>query len=86
MKLKDDNEKLNSIIEEYKMSMGGCFFNNINKNHDIELEVIKNGIENHLYDKYKLLSIYDNLSDINKREFFINVISTLIKTQKVIEK
>ena len=88
MKLNEDPEKLNSIIEEYKMSMGGCFFNNVNnKNHEFELKVIENTIENHLLDINKLMSIYDNLSDIYKREFFRKVILELIKNQEeVIEK
>jgi hypothetical protein len=79
---KDKEKKLNSIIDEYKMSMGGCFFNNTSKNeHDTELETlaIENVVENHLFDTYQLLSIYDELSEFNKRELFRNVIVAFIK-------
>ena len=72
-----------SVIEEYKMSMGGSFFNNFSKRpeKDIELEksVIENGINNHLFDTHELLSIYDSLSEYNKREFFQKVIVAFIK-------
>ena len=82
MQLEKDHEKLNSILEEYKMSMGGCFFQNSNDNNQgSELEIINNAVKNHLFDIYELLSIYDSLSDFYKRELFINVFSKLIKLQ-----
>ena len=72
-----------SIVEEYKMSMGGSFFNNFSKRpeKDIELEksVIENGINNHIFDTHELLSIYDSLSEYNKREFFQKVVVAFIK-------
>ncbi len=81
--LNDDDKTIESIVEEYKMSMGGSFFNDFTKkpDKDIELEelIIKNGIDNHLFDTHELLSIYDNLSEYNKREFFQKVVVAFIK-------
>jgi hypothetical protein len=80
--LNKDDKKLNSIIDEYKMSMGGYFLNNTpNKGYDDELEklAVENAVENHLFDTHQLLSIYDELSDFNKREFFRKVIVAFIK-------
>lgn len=77
-----ENKDLDIIIDEYKMSMGGCFFNNIpDKEHGVELEelTIENALKEHLFDTYKLLSIYDELSDLNKRELFRKVIIEFIK-------
>lgn len=72
-----------SIVEEYKMSMGGSFFNNFSKRpeKDLELEklMIESGVNNHLFDTQELLSIYDNLSKYNKREFFQKVVVAFIK-------
>jgi hypothetical protein len=82
--LNKDDKKLNSIIDEYKMSMGGYFLNNTpNKGYDDELEklAVENAVENHLFDTYQLLSIYDELSDFNKREFFRKVIVAFIKSK-----
>ena len=83
MGLNDDDKTIESIVEEYKMSMGGSFFNDFTKkpDKDIELEelIIKNGIDNHLFDTHELLSIYDNLSEYNKREFFQKVVVAFIK-------
>lgn len=79
-----DDKKMNSIIDEYKMSMGGSFFNNTpNSGHDDELEMlaVENAVKNHLFDTYQLLSIYDELSDFNKREFFRKVIVAFIKSK-----
>jgi hypothetical protein len=81
--LNDDDKTIESMVEEYKMSMGGLFFNNFTKEpeKDMELEelIIKKGIDNHLFDTYELLSIYDNLSEYNKREFFQRVVVAFIK-------
>jgi len=80
--LNEDDKRLNSIIDEYKMSMGGYFFNKApKKDHDLELEVlaIENALENHLFDTDQLLSIYDELSDFNKRELFRKVVVAFIK-------
>lgn len=83
MGLNDDDKTIESIVEEYKMSMGGSFFNDFTKkpDEDTELEelIIKNGIDNHLFDTHELLSIYDNLSEYNKREFFQKVVVEFIK-------
>ena len=83
MGLNGDDKTIESIVEEYKMSMGGSFFNDFTKkpDKDIELEelIIKNGIDNHLFDTHELLSIYDNLSEYNKREFFQKVVVAFIK-------
>lgn len=83
MGLNDDDKTIESMVEEYKMSMGGSFFNDFTKKPDknIELEelIIKNGIDNHLFDTHELLSIYDNLSEYNKREFFQRVVVAFIK-------
>ena len=83
MGLNDDDKTIESIVEEYKMSMGGSFFNDFTKkpDEDTELEelIIKNGIDNHLFDTHELLSIYDNLSEYNKREFFQKVVVAFIK-------
>ena len=83
MGLNDDDKTIESMVEEYKMSMGGSFFNDFTKkpDNDIELEelIIKNGIDNHLFDTHELLSIYDNLSEYNKREFFQKVVVAFIK-------
>lgn len=78
----EDDKKLNSIVDEYKMSMGGSFFNKApGKDHDVELELlaIENALENHLFDTDQLLSIYDELSEFNKREFFRKVVVEFIK-------
>ncbi len=81
--LNDDDKTIESMVEEYKMSMGGLFFNNFTKEHgkDMELEelIIKKGIDDHLFDTHELLSIYDNLSEYNKREFFQRVVVAFIK-------
>lgn len=81
--LNDDDKTIESMVEEYKMSMGGSFFNNFTKEpeKDIEMEelIIKKGIDNHLFDTHELLSIYDNLSEYNKREFFQRVVVAFIK-------
>ena len=83
MGLNDDDKIIESMVEEYKMSMGGSFFNDFTKksDKDIELEelIIKKGIDNHLFDTHELLSIYDNLSEYNKREFFQRVVVAFIK-------
>ena len=83
MGLNDDDKTIESMVEEYKMSMGGSFFNDFTKKPDknIELEelIIKKGIDNHLFDTHELLSIYDNLSEYNKREFFQRVVVAFIK-------
>ncbi|OEC87491.1 MULTISPECIES: hypothetical protein [Methanobacterium] len=81
--MNDDDKTIESMVEEYKMSMGGSFFNNFTKEpeKDIELEelIIKKGIDNHLFDTHELLSIYDDLSEYNKREFFQRVVVAFIK-------
>ena len=83
MGLNDDEKTIESMVEEYKMSMGGSFFNKFTKEpeKDLELEclMIKNGIDNHLFDTHELMSIYDNLSDYNKREFFQKIVVAFIK-------
>lgn len=65
------------------MSMGGSFFNDFSKRpgKDLELEemMIKTGIDDHLFDTHELLSIYDNLSEFNRREFFQKVVVAFIK-------
>lgn len=72
---------MESILEEYKMSMGGSFFNSSSKNSEYELELflIEKTIKNHLFDTHKLLEVYDKVSDRNKREFFKNIIVEFIK-------
>ncbi len=82
-----DDRAVESIIEEYKMSMGGSFFNKI-PDKDLELEVLKieNGVDKHLFNTYKLLSIYDSLSEYNKREFFQKVTAALIEFNEQVEK
>ncbi len=79
--LKEEDKAIKSAVEEYKMSMGGSFFNNVSKNHDVELEslIIEKGIEDHLFDTHTLLSIYDDLSEYNKREFFHKVVVAFIE-------
>ena len=78
--LNDENKAINSIIEEYKLSMGGSFFNKIpEKDPEPEKLMIEKGIDNHLFDTHALLSIYDNLSEYNKREFFQKVVVAFIK-------
>ena len=80
--MNENDKRVNSIIDEYKMSMGGSFFNKTpEKDHDVELEIlaIENALENHLFDTDQLLSIYDELSDFNKREFFRKIVVTFIK-------
>ena len=115
MGLNDDEKTIESMVEEYKMSMGGSFFNKFTKEpeKDLELEnlmlveqscrkckhfpcpkhevfegstnrqtefaMIKKGIDNHLFDTHELMSIYDNLSDYNKREFFHKIVVAFIK-------
>ena len=83
MGLSDDDKTIESVVAEYKMSMGGSFFNDFTKKSDKDLEleelIIKKGIDNHLFDTHELLSIYDNLSEYNKREFFQKVVVAFIK-------
>ena len=81
IKLNEEDKAIRSAIEEYKLSMGGSFFNNVSKNNDVELEslIIEKGIENHLFDTHTLLSIYDDLSEYNKREFFHKVVVAFIE-------
>lgn len=79
----DLDKDIHSIVEEYKMSMGGSFFNNMSKedsNLKLEKAVIENGLENHLFDMQELLSIYDKLSEYSKRAFFQKVVLKLIKS------
>ncbi|MGB9936553.1 MAG: hypothetical protein ACPK7O_02435 [Methanobacterium sp.] len=77
----NEDRNMELIIEEYKMSMGGYFNKTLEKGHEDELELlaIENAIENHLFDTHQLLSIYDELSDSNKREFFRKVIVGFIE-------
>ncbi len=80
--MKNDDKQLKCILDEYKLSIGGSFFSNkLQGEHDEELEIlaIKNAVENHLFDTHQLLSIYDELSDLNKREFFRKVIVAFIE-------
>ena len=82
IKLNKNDDNLKSIVDEYNMSMGGYFFNKkLDKGNDTEFEVlaIENALENHIFDTHQLLSIYDELSDSNKRELFRKVIVELIK-------
>ena len=75
--LDKEDKTMESIIDEYKMSMGGCFFNKtsqMDSNMGLEKLMIESGIENHLFDTYEQLSIYDRLSDGSKREFFQKVV------------
>jgi len=80
--LNEDDKALKLIVDEYKMSMGGSFFNKTpEKNSNLELErlIMENGMDNHLFDTHKLLSVYDELSESNKREFFRRVVVAFIK-------
>lgn len=79
--LDKENKNMKLILEEYKMSMGGSFFNTNSKNHEDELEhlLIEKTIKNDLFDTYELLAVYDQLSEENKRDFFKNVIVEFIK-------
>ncbi|MBI5679800.1 MAG: hypothetical protein HZC47_02760 [Methanobacterium sp.] len=76
-----ENKKMESILDEYKMSMGGSFFNMDSKNpeDEIELLLVENTIKNHLFDTHELLAVYDQVSEGNKRKFFKDVIVEFIK-------
>ena len=83
MGLNDEDKLIKSMVDDYKMSMGGSFFNDFTKkpekNMEMEELIIKKGIDDHLFDTHELLSIYDNLSEYNKREFFQKVVVEFIK-------
>ncbi len=76
-KLDEEDKKLKSIVDEYKLSMGGCFFNDTIPESVVdesETQQIENALKNHLFHPHELLSIYDDLSDFNKRELFRRII------------
>ena len=80
-----DDKKLNSIIDEYKMSMGGSFFSKVQLDEDdkeSEQILIDDLIENHLFDAQKLLLAYDELGAGKKRELFYRVVISFIN-QKI---
>jgi len=83
--LKKEDIDVNSIVDEYKMSMGGCFFSKVQPNEDDkepEQFLIENVIENHLFEANKLLDVYDGLSADKKRELFLKVVISLINSNK----
>ena len=80
--LDKEDKTMQSIIEEYKMSMGGSFFNNsLKRNLNMEAEhlMIKKGIENHLFNVHELLTVYDKLSEQGKRAFFQRIVLAFIE-------
>ncbi len=83
--LKKKDIEVDSIVDEYKMSMGGCFFSKIDyndNNYDLEHELINDVIENHIYNLEKLLHAYDELSSDKKRELFYKALHSLIDANK----
>lgn len=83
--LKKEDIDVNSIVDEYKMSMGGCFFSKVQPDKDdkeSEQSLIENVIENHLFEVNKLLDAYDELSADKKRELFFKVVVSLINSTK----
>jgi len=83
--LKKNGIDVDSILDEYKMSMGGCFFSrsDINKSDEQNEQIlIDDAVGKHLFDVEKLLIIYDQLSVPKKRELFHSVIIYLIKAYK----
>jgi len=80
--LDKEDKVIQSIIEEYKMSMGGSFFNKVaeeDPNMKLERLMVESTIENHLFDIHELLSIYDKLSEFNKRMFFQKVVLKFVE-------
>lgn len=79
--MKKENIDVNSIVDEYKMSMGGSFFSKARLDEDdneSEQILIDDLIENHLFDAQKLLLAYDELGAGEKRELFYKVIISFI--------
>jgi len=79
--LKKDDIDLNSIVEEYKLSMGGSFFSKVQSDEDgneSEQILIDHAVENYLFDVGKLLLVYEKLSEEGKRELFYKVIISFI--------
>lgn len=79
--MKKEDIDINSIVDEYKMSMGGSFFSKAHSNDDnkeSEQILIDNLIENHLFDAQKLLTAYDELDAVKRRELFYKVIISFI--------
>ncbi len=72
--MKENDKKINSIIDEYKMSMGGCFFNNnFNEDNKLENNKIDNILKNNIIDINGLLTLYDEQDDYDKRDLFKRV-------------
>lgn len=79
--MKKENIDINSIVDEYKMSMGGSFFSKAQLDEDDnepEQILIDDLIENHLFDAQKLLLAYDGLGAGKKRELFYRVVISFI--------
>lgn len=75
------DEDINSIVEEYKMSMGGSFFSKTEPDKDdneSEQLLVDYAIENYLFDIGKLLLVYEKLSEDKKRELFYKAVLSLI--------
>lgn len=70
--LKDD-ENIEKILSEYKMSMGACFFSKNPEeilSKDSGQSFIESVIETPLFNINELLLVYDKSSDEKKRELF----------------
>lgn len=79
--MKKEDIDVNSIVAEYKMSMGGSFFSKVHSDEDnseSEQILIDNLIENHLFDAQKLLIAYDELDADKRRELFYRVVISFI--------
>jgi hypothetical protein len=79
--MKKDDLDINSIVNEYKMSMGGSFFSKAHPaedNKQSEHLIVEDVLKNHLFDIQKLLNVYDELSYDKKRELFYRAILSLI--------
>lgn len=77
--LKDD-ENVEKILSEYKMSMGGCFFSKAPEealSKDSRQSFIESMIKTPLFNINELLLIYDKSSDEKKRELFRQAVLVL---------
>lgn len=75
------DEDINSIVEEYKMSMGGSFFSKAEpdkEDNESEQLLVDYAIENYLFDIGKLLMVYEKLPEDKKRELFYKAVLSLI--------
>lgn len=73
------DEKLDSTIREYKMSMGGGQFFNTYVKKEVDKNESNIGLGNYLLDMNQMLGLYDNLDGHGRRDLFKKVVEALIE-------